>query len=74
MVLATIQRVMRAEERAQAVEAKLLRRAEAGSKHPDLARSLVESRQVAQDCESLVGRLASAAVRCEQQAGSGLVN
>ncbi len=74
VILGTIERLTRMEERAKAVEADLLRLAEAGSKHPDLARALAESRTAVNDCESLLSRSAALAVECEQLAGGCIPN
>jgi hypothetical protein len=48
------------QERAEAVEANLVRHAEAGSKHPLLALTLADCHAAVEDCKLLLGRLATA--------------
>lgn len=74
LVLSAIQRVVGLQERAEAVESELLRKAATGCQHPDMARTLAESHRAIQGCESLLGRLAASAVEQERRAGGALPN
>ncbi len=74
LVSSTILRVIRMQARAEALEAGLLRMADAGIKHPALAHALADSHGAVGHCGLLLGRLASLAVQCEQRAGNGLPN
>jgi len=60
LVSGMIARVARMQERAEAVEANLVRHAEAGSKHPLLALTLADCHAAVEDCKLLLGRLATA--------------
>ena len=74
LVSSVMLRVIRMKERAQAVEASLRGKAEAGVEHPELPQLLAAAHAAVEDCEQLLGRLAASALRCEKMAANSLSN
>lgn len=72
VILETMGRVRRTQQRAKEVEADLLRMAEAGSRHPDLAQALIDCRSIYQDCESKLSGMAALADEYGRRAGGAL--